>query len=343
MLKFLLNFLTFLSFILILPAQAQDTFSIIAVDTLTGEVGGAGASCIDDSAISGGVVIINDILPNRGGIHTQSYWVATNQINARKRMEEGKSPDEIIAWLQANDSQNNPAIRQYGIVDFDSLGKARSAGFTGISCFDYKNHIVGPTYAIQGNILLGQAILDSIEARFLNTSGTLSDRLMAALQGANVPGADTRCLEDGISSLSSFIRVAKPTDEYKKYWLEIIVPNTPDLNEPIDILQELYDQWKTTLQTPNHPDKNSKQPVLWVYPNPATEQQQHFISIAANNLQPNTNHHIEISNNIGQVFWKNNCNQSVQKINIQNWPNGVYFVQLFAENQPIKQMQLVKQ
>ena len=53
---------------------SQDTFSIIALDTVTGEIGGAGASCIDDNAITNGVLIINDIIPGRGGIHTQAYW-----------------------------------------------------------------------------------------------------------------------------------------------------------------------------------------------------------------------------------------------------------------------------
>lgn len=46
-------------------------------------------------------------------------------------MIEGMSPEEIIAWLVANDVQNNPQVRQYGITDFDSLGHPRSAAFTG--------------------------------------------------------------------------------------------------------------------------------------------------------------------------------------------------------------------
>nr|NQU90491.1 hypothetical protein [Bacteroidota bacterium] len=72
----------------------QDTFSIVAVDTITPEIGGAGASCIDESAIPGGVLIINDIIPGRGGIHTQASWQAANQVNAHNRMVEGMSPQE---------------------------------------------------------------------------------------------------------------------------------------------------------------------------------------------------------------------------------------------------------
>ena len=51
-----------------------------------------------------------------------------------------------------------------------------------------------------------------MENQFLSTDGSLSDKLMASLQGANIAGADTRCLDDGTSSLSAFIRVANPHD-----------------------------------------------------------------------------------------------------------------------------------
>ena len=106
------NILLFCFFLFIAHSSfSQDTFSIIAVDTITGEIGGAGASCIDESAIPTGVLIINDILPGRGGIHTQAYWLSGNQQNAHNRMLEGMSPQEIIDWLVANDVQNNSTRR----------------------------------------------------------------------------------------------------------------------------------------------------------------------------------------------------------------------------------------
>ena len=106
---------TFLLIVLALFIQniySQDTFSIVAVDTVTGEIGSAGASCIDASQIEGGALIISDVIPGRGAIHTQSYWNSTNQQNAHNRMVEGMSPEEIIQWLTTHDSQNNPAVRQ---------------------------------------------------------------------------------------------------------------------------------------------------------------------------------------------------------------------------------------
>ena len=215
---------------------AQDTFSICAVDPATGEVGSAGASCI------AGSIIISDLHPGVGVIHTQSFYLTANQNYARSLMDIRLSPQQIIDSLVANDAGNDPTVRQYGVVDI-LLGSTRSAAYTGPNCFNYKDHITGPTYAIQGNILLGQSILDSMEARFLRATGPLACRLMESLQGANVPGADTRCLNNGTSSLSAFIRVARPNDTAGNYHLDLNVNSTSNGIEPIDSLQSLFDDW----------------------------------------------------------------------------------------------------
>ena len=211
------------------------TFSIVAIDLNNGQVGSAGASCI------GGSIIISDIHPGVGAIHTQSYWSGYNQIVASDLMDSGLSPEEIIDYLVENDVNDNPLIRQYGIVDIYEGG--RSAAYTGENCMDYKGHILGNTYAIQGNILLGEEILLDMEYNFNSTAGSLADKLMAALQGANVQGADTRCLDDGTSSLSAFIRVAEPLDQDNNFYLDLNINNTSNGQEPINLLQALYDEW----------------------------------------------------------------------------------------------------
>ncbi len=232
----------FLFCLLTVFANSQDTFSICAIDTITGEVGSAGASCIDENAIAGGCVILSDVIPGVGVIHTQAYWNPTNQTVAHNLMITGNSPQEIIDHMVANDVQNNPHIRQYGVVDLYE-GSARCAAYTGINCDDYKNHIIGPNYTVQGNILLGQEILDSMEYYFLNTEGELACKLMAALQGAKVIGADTRCTDDGVSSLSSFLRVGQVDDPASDLYLDLVVPSTPFGIDPIDVLQEMVDDW----------------------------------------------------------------------------------------------------
>ncbi len=221
-------------------SRSQDTFSIVAIDPVTGEVGSAGASCVTGS------IILSDVYPGRGVIHTQASYLSTNQNYARSLMNMGLSPQQIRDSVVAHDAQGNPSVRQYGIVDLISGG--RTAAYTGVNCLDYKNHILGPTYSIQGNILLGQQILDSMQARFLRTQGTLADKLMAALQGAKVIGADTRCAGRNTSSISAFLRVGRTQDTLGTLYLSLNVNNTPVNKDPIDSLQVLYNNFLTSVK-----------------------------------------------------------------------------------------------
>ena len=157
-------------------------------------------------------------------------------------MEQGYAPQDIIDWLVENDAQNDPTIRQYGIVDL--LEGGRSAAFTGANCSDFKGHKVGDTYAIQGNILLDQSILDNMEEAFLTQYGTFEERLMASLMAANVVGADTRCTPYGTPSISAFIRVSDPND-YEELFMDINVNNAPLTLNPLDSLHVLY--WDLSL------------------------------------------------------------------------------------------------
>ena len=233
---------------------SNDTFSIVAVDTLTGQVGSAGASCIQGS------IIISDIHPGLGAIHTQSYWNASNQDSASSLMEQGYAPQDIIDWLVENDAQNNPTIRQYGVVDL--LNGGRSAAFTGENCSDFKGHKIGDTYAIQGNILLGQSILDDMEEAFLSQYGTFEEKLMASLMAANVVGADTRCTPYGTPSISAFIRVSDPNDYEDQLFMDINVNNAPLTLNPLDSLHVLYWDWKIEQYILGDIDFNRKVDIL---------------------------------------------------------------------------------
>jgi uncharacterized Ntn-hydrolase superfamily protein len=236
---------------------AEATFSIAAVDPITQQVGSAGASCISGS------IILSDVHPGVGVIHTQAYWNGQNQDNASQLMDQGYSPQAIIDWLVAHDAQNNPTIRQYGIADLVEGG--RSAGFTGQNCNNWKGHLLGPTYAIQGNILLGPEIVQGMEQAFLTTTGSLADRLMAALQAAKVPGADTRCLDEGKSAISAFIRVGKPGDPAGDLYLDLNVNSTPADVDPIDVLQGLYDDWRLLQADADEYAQSDSKAIL--YPN----------------------------------------------------------------------------
>ena len=223
-------------FVLLATARpALATFSIAAVDTITGEVGSAGASCV------AGAVAFSDVHPGIGVIHMQAHWNYGNREAAAERLASGWRPAAIVAWLAAHDAQGSPGIRQYGIVALADSG--RSAAYTGADCPLWAGHRTGPTYAVQGNILLGPQILAGMERAFLSTPGELAVKLMAALQGANVPGADTLCLAAGKPARSAFIRVARPGDSRRHYALELMVNDTPPGANPIDLLQEKFAAW----------------------------------------------------------------------------------------------------
>ena len=115
---------------------------------------------------------------------------------------------------------------------------------------------------------MGQQILDSMEARFLSTPGSLACKLMAALQGAKVIGADTRCAPRGLSSFSAFIRVANPQDSIGNFFLDLTVNTSPRLIEPIDTLQTLFDLWGGC--NASYVVTNSSKKGIKIFPNPVS-------------------------------------------------------------------------
>ena len=315
----------------------QDTFSIVAVDEATGEIGSAGASCLDDNQFpgSGGAFIISDILPGRGAIHTQSFYLAGNQNNARLRMEAGDNPDEIITWLAINDVQGNNSQRQYGVVDFDDNGVGRAKAFTGLNCLDFKGQRVGSNYTIQGNILIDPAILDSMEVRFLNATGTLAERLMSSLQGANVPGADSRCLNEGVSSLSAFVRVARPEDSEDNLYLDLNIPFTAFGVEPIDELQNLFDEWLLTSVNETEGITNTVQ----VFPNPATT----MIEIDLGVVPPDDQTILNIYSVNGKLVKTERLIQSKTELEISElMENNMYFYRINKNEKTIANGKFIK-
>jgi uncharacterized Ntn-hydrolase superfamily protein len=303
----------FILFIFQSNSFSQDTFSITAIDPVTGEVGSAGASCVTD------VTILTDVHPGWGVIHTQAYYLVANQNYARTLMNKHYSPGQILDSLIHHDAENNPTKRQYGIIDITG-GVIRDTAYTGTNCDNYKNHIIGPNFTIQGNILLGQQILDSMKARFLREPGPLAKKLMAALQGAKVVGADTRCASRNTSSESAFIRVAKPGDTLGTLFLSLKVLNAPVNRDPIDSLQVLFNQWYlTNLRNINliAPDKIS---LLQNYPNPF-------------NPETSIRFGINKSSMVSLIIY-NVLGEEVKILVNENLSSGTYEISWLADNNP---------
>ena len=320
--KNLLFILLFVS--IIFNVKSQDTFSIVAMDPVTGEVGSAGASCVDLEAINYPTDdFLGELFPGVGAINSQAYYVPANQANARARMNEGLTPSEIIQWLIDNDVSNQPQLRQYGIVA--KVGdEIETAAHTGTSTDDYKNHITGPNYSIQGNILLGQEVLDSMEAEFLNAEGDLACKLMAALQGANMVGADTRCTSNGTSSLFAFVKVAQPTDTFgNPSFLLSVRTGSNDGVEPITELQTLFDADRDCENLGINDFESHFHFSL--FPNPS----ENVITIESKNNSSET-YTIELVNVLGKSIYNSTLQNKID-IDVSSLVDGIYFVKISHE------------
>ena len=309
----------------IINGISQDTFSIVAMDPITGEVGSAGASCVDlDANNLPTDDFLGELFPGLGAINSQAYYIPANQANARARMNEGYTPSEIIEWLINNDVQNQPQFRQYGIVG--KVGEnIETAAYTGVATDDYKNDITGPNYSIQGNILLGEEVLNGMEAGFLNTEGDLACKLMGALQGANMVGADMRCTNNGTSSLFAFVKVAQPSDTFgAPSFLLSVRTGSNDQVEPITALQILFDTDRDCESLGLNKFDNDF--PFSVYPNPSNN----LVTLKALNNDFET-YNVTIISITGAVVYTSNFITNTA-INISEFSKGIYFINITNKN-----------
>lgn len=339
------NWILVLFILISLSLKAQHTFSIVAIDSTTGEIGSAGATCGDSTIWNGlpGAIMISGVVPGVGAVHAQAMLNEYNRSNAVNQIKKNKTAEEVVDFMVKYDMQASPQIRQYGVVTLTE-GKVHAAAFTGEDCFDVKYHKIGPYYAIQGNILMDSSIIDSMEAHFLRTKGCLSDRLMAAIQGANIVGADTRCAAYGTSSLSSFLRLARPNDHEDSLYLDLVFSANPDSLEPIDVLQEMYDNWKTKNDCVYVPDTSADTTniiehqfiTLGIYPNPSKGT---FIIPFDRGFELAK---INVYNAMGQIIKQLQTNTRDQfELKIEG-PKGIYFIELINENGTIETHKVLK-
>jgi len=228
----------------------QDTFSIVAIDPETGEIGAAGATCSDGIADFKGVQLINKVIPGKGVVNAQAWICARPNINLDYAIDQinlNRQAPEVLDSLLENDKCSakdfDINFRQYGIITIDSISNIFLEAYTGEMASNAKGDRKGENYVIIGNNLTDEAVLDSMESRFIKQNGTLADKLLAAMQGGKSAGGDSRCSDRGTSSTSTFLRIAKPDDEVTSPYLYITIPGVPMGVEPIDSLQVLYDDF----------------------------------------------------------------------------------------------------
>lgn len=202
-----------------LPAVA--TFSIVAVDVKSGEIG---------VAVQSKFLAVGSVVPwvssDAGAIATQSFANTRYGPEGLAHLKEGTHPEEVLKTLIAEDNDRDK--RQVGIVDM----QGRSATYTGSGCFAYAGGIAGPGYAAQGNILGSAAVVDGL-VKGIQSEGSLTDRMLTALRLAQAAGGDQRGMQ------SAAIYIAKANAGYGTFNDRYVDLRVDDHPSPIEELTRL--------------------------------------------------------------------------------------------------------
>jgi uncharacterized Ntn-hydrolase superfamily protein len=181
---------------------AQATWSVVAVDAETGEVGVAVASCVGFE-----VSVVPVLVPGIGAAASQADISANSGERFVASIEAGATAVEVVDAVVAADE--SPDDRQFGVVVLDDGG----AGWTGSNTFDVAldRRSADGTMSAQGNILVSEDVVDAAIAAFETADGELADRLLAGLVAGADAGGDSRCGEQ--TARAAALIVARPGDD----------------------------------------------------------------------------------------------------------------------------------
>lgn len=181
------------------PLRAWATWSVVALDRTSGRIVIGAATCVAQQAFdrfpARGLMDIQAIVVPGIGIAAAQAGVdrtRANQMLVYNELRKGTHPSAILAMLMADSSIQS---RQFGIVD----RQGRFAGFSGArnqaASLSVQGQVPGTEvyYAIQGNILASNWVVQNAVKALEGTSGTLDDRVMAAMDAADAAGGDKRC------------------------------------------------------------------------------------------------------------------------------------------------------
>ena len=252
------------------PVPLSATWSVIAVDARTGRVVIASATCVPQDRLEGfpakGLMDVQAIVVPGVGVAAAQAGVDRTRENQRliyRELKKGTHPEEILELLK-----QDPDIerRQFGIVDL----MGRCTGFSGsgnsAASLSVQDTVPGTEiyFSIQGNILASDDVVHLAVEAFKAEGGTLTDRVMAAMDAADAAGGDVRCTCESEPVLEApcetktahvaYILAADPDDpeggsfndgNYSLY-LNVTDRNiTPEENaNPVATLRMRYDAWK---------------------------------------------------------------------------------------------------
>ena len=180
----------------LLPSRPVATYSIVAMDEATGELG---------VAVQSHWFSVGSLVPwakaGVGAVATQSFVKVDYGPDGLRLMESGMTATKALEILISQD--DGEAVRQIGMIDFNGNVTAH----TGNRCIEHAGHIIGENYSVQANIMAKSTVPKAMAKAFDNSKGDLADRMMTALEAAQAEGGDIR----GKQSAAMLIVSGDPT------------------------------------------------------------------------------------------------------------------------------------
>jgi uncharacterized Ntn-hydrolase superfamily protein len=206
------------------------TFSIVALDAATGDLGVAVASkfpCVG--------AVVPWARAGVGAVATQSWANTDFGPDGLRLMSGGLPADAALDAVLEPDADREE--RQVGFVDAN--GGATS--FTGANCMDWAGGRTGDGFAVQGNILASADVVAALAETYARTQGDLCDRLLAALLAGDAAGGDRRGKQ---SAALLVVREAGGYEGRNDRYIDLRVDDHPDA--PTE-LARLFNVWDTTM------------------------------------------------------------------------------------------------
>ncbi|MGB9178906.1 MAG: DUF1028 domain-containing protein [Pyrinomonadaceae bacterium] len=204
------------------PLRPVHTFSIVARDAATGELG---------VAVQSHWFSVGAIVPwaeaGVGAVATQSFVDPSYGKLGLDLMRTGKSAPDALKSLLAGDEGRE--VRQVAMID----AQGRVDAWTGKNDIQAAGHHVGKDYSVQANLMLSDEVWPAMAKAFETTKGDLAERMMAALEAAQSVGGDIR----GKQSAALIVVSGKPTG---RAWLDRVYDlRVDDSPEPLKELRRL--------------------------------------------------------------------------------------------------------
>lgn len=254
----------------VLPASLSATWSVIAVDTRTGRVVIASATCVPQVRLlnfpAKGLMDIQAIVAPGVGVAAAQAGVdrtRANQLLIYREIKKGTHPAEILEMLKQDERIES---RQFGIVDLQGRYTGFSGSGNGQASLSVQDSVAGTGiyFSIQGNILASDAVVHDAVQAFKADGGSITDRVMAAMTAADAAGGDRRCTCESEPVLDvpcdsknahvAYILAADPDDAEGEsfndgnYSMYINVTDQDIVDgenaNPVITLQMRYDRWK---------------------------------------------------------------------------------------------------